>query len=317
MKQTDDTQVLQQQMEEHIAETGISQRGVAKQLGVSDAVVSQYRRNKYINGDIEKLEKKIKAWLTDIKATADVEVQLPKDPDWVPTPTALDIHDTLNFSLMLGMQVIIWGSAGMSKTVTCRYFKEQHPNVWLITPTKITATSKGIMSLLCEALHIKPGKALSALQDDCIEKMQGSRGIIIIDEAQQLPPNSMDLMRQVAEMAGVGLAYVGSEGVYYQMMAGQNVGKFAQIYSRNMQNVHLSLPKFEDVETLCKEMKTTDKRVVKFLYDISQSPGALRYVVKTIQLATMAAKGSVVTPELIEGAFQSLTGKKLCVGGRR
>ena len=317
MKHTEQTKDLQQKIADLVALPGMSQAKLAGMMGVSTSRLSQWRRDLYDAGNIEYLEKIIHDYLRQNETKLELEGALPSDIGWIPTPTAQEMRDILEFAQTLHMQVIFYGAAGMGKTVTCEHYRDNHPNVWLITPTAITGCKKGVMTLLGQALGIKAGKSLAELQTECVERMRGRDGLIIVDEAQQMPPASMDLLRQVAEGASVGLAYSGNEGVYSQMMNGSSASKFAQIHSRLMRQKHLLLPTYADVETLVHAMGVDDLKVIRYLYDISKSPGALRYVSNTLRLAKMAAAstGMAIDVSLVVDAFEELTGMRINAKG--
>lgn len=305
MKKTDQTQALLEKVEAELERVGVSQKLVSRQIGVSESALSQWMRGVYPTG-IKRLEAKIETWLQGVETKAKMDT-LVDCADWVATPTAQEIYDILEFAYFYHKQALIYGSPGMSKTVTCSKFAQTHSNTWLLTPTSVTGTKRGILMLLTRALHIAPGRSLGDLQTDCIDRMEGTGGMIIIDEAQQLPPNSMDLMRQVAEAAGVGLAFVGNEGVYTQMVGGSRAGKFGQILSR-ARTRHIALPNVDDVTALAVAMGVQRNDVAQFLYDISQTPGALRLVAGTIQLAAVTAAGEEITLPMAKQAFFELTG---------
>jgi DNA transposition AAA+ family ATPase len=311
MKKTSNTQALQERVVKQIGEPGFSQQKMAKLVGVSTSRLSQWLGNKY-PGNVALLESKIETWFSGQETKARLGEMV--ECDWVATPTAQDIYDILEFAYCYGKQALVYGSPGMSKTVTCLEFQRNHSNVWLLTPTSVTGSKRGILMLLIHALHIEPGRSLADLQTACIERMKETGGMIIIDEAQQLPPNSLDLMRQVAEAAGVGLAFVGNEGVYTQMVGGSRAGKFGQILSRTRKR-QITLPTSDDVVALAFAMGVRDDDVAQFLYDISQTPGALRLVSGTIQIASVERGGKDLTLPVIQNAFYELTGIK--VGGRR
>ncbi|MBN2685081.1 MAG: AAA family ATPase [Pontiellaceae bacterium] len=312
MKKTDKTQALQQQVSEELSLPGVSQKKLAKEIGISTASLSQWLGNKYPTS-IGRIEGKIDMWVMN-RQTKNRMGKLVECESWVATPTSQDIYDILEFAYCYGKQALIYGSPGMGKTVTCEEFQRTHSGVWLLTPTSVTGTKKGILTLLADALHITPGRALADTQTACIERMSDTGGMVIIDEAQQLPPNSLDLMRQIAEAAEVGLAFVGNEGVYTQMVGGSRAGKFGQILSR-ARTRHIALPHVDDVAAICIAMGVSDNDTAQFLYDISQTPGALRLVAGTIQIAAVERGGEALSLPVIKNAFYELTGIR--VGGRR
>ncbi|MBN2684980.1 MAG: AAA family ATPase [Pontiellaceae bacterium] len=312
MKNSDKTQALQVQVTEALEKKGMSQKKLAKEIGISTASLSQWISGKYPTS-VARIEAKISTWILG-RETRERMGKLPECAAWVATPTGQDIYDILEFAYCYGKQALVYGSPGMGKTVTCEEFQRTHSGVWLLTPTSVTGTKKGILTLLADALHITPGRALADTQTACIERMSDTGGMIIIDEAQQLPPNSLDLMRQVAEAAEVGLAFVGNEGVYTQMVGGSRAGKFGQILSR-ARTRHIALPHVDDVVAICMAMGISDNDTAQFLFDISQTPGALRLVAGTIQIAAVEQGGNEISLPAVKAAFFELTGIR--VGGRR
>jgi DNA transposition AAA+ family ATPase len=139
--------------------------------------------------------------------------------------------------------------------------------------------------------------------------MASSGGVVIIDEAQQLNFGALDLLRQIQEQAGVGMVWSGNEPLYTQMTGGARGPKFAQIFSRIAQRTHIELTQADDVDLVAGAMGVTDKASVDYLRQIGVLPGGLRGVVKTLQLASMAAAGSgkALDRDLIARAWRKLT----------
>jgi DNA transposition AAA+ family ATPase len=132
---------------------------------------------------------------------------------------------------------------------------------------------------------------------------------VIIDEAQQLNFGALDLLRQIREQAGVGMLWCGNEPLYTQMTGGARGPKFAQIFSRIAKRTHIEVTQEADVEPVAAAMGVTDSGSLDFLRQIGVLPGGMRGVVKTIQLAAMAAAGSCkeLNRDLLIRAWRNLT----------
>jgi DNA transposition AAA+ family ATPase len=270
----------------------LSQTEMAKRIGVSAAALNQWLQGKY-KGSNESIEDKIERWLESYGAGHEYSRELPPEPEWVETPTARRVFQTLETGQFLRSLVVVYGAAGAGKTKTCELFQQTKPNVWLFTPTKATSSARGLLLLICDQLGIHdPGSGNYAIQKAIMKKVAGTNGLIIIDEAQQLMLGALDLMRQIQEQSDIGLALVGNEPLYTQMTGGFRTPKFAQIFSRITQRTHIEGTLAADVESMCAALGIADSDAVGYLARIGTLPGGLRGVAKTVQLAQLAAAGN-------------------------
>jgi hypothetical protein len=287
----------------------LSQNEMSKRIGISPAALSTWLQGKYKGSDTE-IERKIERWLESYNAGEEYTRELPPEPEWIETPTARRIFQTLETGQFLKSLVMAYGAAGAGKTKTCEYYAATRPNVWLFTPTKATASARGLLMLICDKLGISdPGSGNYAIQKAIMRKVAGTNGLIIIDEAQQITLGALDLMRQMQEQAGVGMALVGNEPLYTQMTGGFRGPKFAQLFSRIAQRTHIEGTQSDDVETLAAALGITDRDAVAYLVRIGTLPGGLRGVAKTLQLAQLAAAGSggELNKAIIARAWRKLT----------
>lgn len=287
----------------------LSQNEMAAKIGISATALSQWLKGKYPGSNTE-LEHKIERWLDTYNAGEEYAAELPPDPEWVETPTAVRVWNAIEMAHRLKSLVVVYGAAGAGKTKTCLHYQTQRSNVWMFTPTKATASARGMMLLLCDKMGIRdPGAGNYAIQKAIMKKLSASGGVVIIDEAQQLTLGALDLLRQIQEQAGVGMVWSGNEPLYTQMTGGFRGPKFAQIFSRIAQRTHIDLTLADDVDPVAAAMGVTDPQALEYLRKIGVLPGGLRGVVKTLQLACMAAAGSgkELNRDLIARAWRKLT----------
>jgi DNA transposition AAA+ family ATPase len=270
----------------------LSQAEMSKRIGVSPAALNQWLQGKY-KGSNTAIEEKIERWLESYNAGQEYTSELPPEPEWVETPTARRVFQTLETGQFLKSLVVVYGAAGAGKTKTCELYSETKPNIWLITPTKATASARGLLMLICDELGIHDqGSGNYAVQKAFMKKVANTNGLIIIDEAQQLTLGALDLMRQIQEQADIGMALVGNEPLYTQMTGGFRTPKFAQIFSRITQLTHIEGTQTDDVTALCGALGIIDPEAVEYLSRIGTLSGGLRRVAKTVQLAQLAAAGN-------------------------
>ncbi len=288
----------------------LSQNEMAKLIGCSTSALSTWRAGKYKGSNVE-LEKKIQMWLDSYSAGKKYATDLPADPDWQETPTAQRVWNAIEMAHLLKSLVVVYGAAGSGKTKTCRHYQGQRSNVLMITATKSSSTGRCMMELLCDALKVSdPGCGAYAVEKAVKRKLRGGNYLVIVDEAQQLTIGALEQLRQLQDDLDVGMVWAGNEPLYTQMTGGFRAPKFAQIFSRIAQRTHIEVTTADDVDPVAAAMGVTDADAVKYLREIGILPGGLRGVVKTLQLAGMAAAGSgqPLSKQMIARAWRKLTG---------
>jgi DNA transposition AAA+ family ATPase len=288
---------------------GLSQNQMADKIGISATALSQWLKGKYPGSNTE-LEVKIQRWIDTYNAGEEYAEELPSEPDWVKTKTAGRVYNAIEMAHRLKSLVVVYGAAGSGKTKTCEYYRSKRSNTWIFTPTKATSSVRGMLKMMCAEMSIRnPGSGNYEMQEAVIRKLSSSGGVVIIDEAQQLNFGALDLLRQIREQACVGMVWCGNEPLYTQMTGGARGPKFAQIFSRIAQRTHIEMTQEADVEPVAAAMGVTDSASLDYLRQIGVLPGGLRGVVKTIQLAAMAAAGSgkELNRDLLIRAWRKLT----------
>jgi DNA transposition AAA+ family ATPase len=139
--------------------------------------------------------------------------------------------------------------------------------------------------------------------------MEGTHGLLIIDEAQHLSLSAIESIRSIHDKAEIGLVLCGNESVYARLTGGSRAATFAQLFSRIGKRLRLSQPSKADVTALVDAYGITGKDERQALIEISTRPGALRGVVKTLNLAAMLSSGSPVDLQYITAAWKELGGE--------
>lgn len=275
----------------------LSQAVIAKEIGISETQLSQYLKGIYqerVSAEAyTQLENKIQQWL-DVRASRkEQQNQLPSQPKFFDTSITQRVTSTLAYAQMMGDLVIIYGGAGLGKTITIANYKAANPNVFTIEATPTTATMGGIMRAISKACGINSVKGHNdALEQAIIDRLKNTQGLLIIDEAQFLNERGLECARRIAELAGIGLALVGNETVYGQLTGRNRGAEFAQLFSRIGKRVRLTTPSKADVKDLAIAWGIKAKEEQQLLEEIAKKPGALRIVTKVLKLASLMAQGA-------------------------
>lgn len=289
----------------------LSQSSLSQLTGVGKARLSQWLNGVY-KGNVAAVEESIRRWLESRQTATTLEGQMPTAPEWVETPTARAVLSALSFAQMAEAVSVVYGGAGVGKTTTLARYRQQAPNVWVVTASPAVAAPGPILTRIAQTLGIRSTGAVHVIEANIIERVRETRGLLVIDEAQHLTHRALDAIRSIHDAAGIGLALVGNEIVYSQLTGGSRSVGFAQLFSRVAKRVRLSRAKDADVAALLQAWGITDKEARQLCLGIGRRPGALRGLSQTLRLASMFAAASGTnrpTVEHIRDAWKDLGGE--------
>ena len=157
-----------------------------------------------------------------------------------------------------------------------------------------------------------PAKITRAVCD----RVRGTGGLIIIDEAQHLSPEAHDMVRSIHDDADIGVALLGNEAIHTRLEGDGKRERFAQLTSRV--GVRISKPRAlkRDIDALLTAWNVEGQAERALLHVIARKPGALRLMSKVLKLAHMmaGADGVAVSAPLIRAAFSRVSTDVLATG---
>lgn len=268
----------------------LSQQRIAREIGtgVSSATLSQWLNGNY-QGDNAKIELRVRSWY-DTYQERRARAGLPDAPAFFETPNTERIESCLRYAQLAQDMAVIYGPAGVSKSATCAQYCTLAPGVYMATMTPATSTVLSCLRAIAAALGIRdlPNTA-SLLQDVIVQKLRGSAGCLIVDEAQHLCVQALDMVRSIHDATLVGVVLVGNEYVYNRMTGGTRAPYLDRLYSRIGKRLALRAPSDADVDALIAAWKITDTGCRAHIREIARRPGALRSATKVLRLAASFA----------------------------
>lgn len=204
-----------------------SQKQIAKEIGISTTVISQFLSGIY-NGDNEEIADKILQYVRIAKSrlrTVDVPAFCPK------LHNAEQVLFAASYAHSNNDIALIYGAAGAGKTVALKHYARENPGVVYITANASTRTARAILYLITEALGRQPIGTEFMLMRNLVEHLKGSNRLIIIDEADHLTPHALQSIRNLNDEAGVGLVFSGNDIIKLQMY-GRGSLQFDQLRTR-------------------------------------------------------------------------------------
>lgn len=282
-----DHEEIRQALRTEMAASGRAGADTAKLVGIGGSTLLAWINGKY-GGNNDVVSRKVKTWLDSRTTMARVQssqVQV----CFTATPTALAFIAALEVAQFTPDVVVLAGGAGVGKTTTCRHYARTHRNVWHLTAEPAVSSGFAVLERLCAMLGVRESSP-AARSYALAQKMLGSSGLIIMDEAQHLKADAVEQVRSLHDVAGVGLALVGNEQVYARIDGGGRRAEFAQLFSRVGMRVRRPKPYREDIEALLDANDVTGDVERRLLRVIAGKPGALRGMVKTLRVARMLAQ---------------------------
>lgn len=267
------------------------QSRIAREAGVSATTLSQWLGDTY-KGDNSKTATKLATWLTaydDRLATGG----LPEGPAWVSTPSAEKVIAGLRYAQLANDIVVIYGGAGLGKSKAIERYAQTSPSVWSVELSPAHSGVLGCLEEIAIAIGLRDYTRQAAfLHRSICNKLRGTRGILVIDEAQHMGVQALDQVRAIHDATKVGLALVGNERVYTQMAGSNRAAYLDRLYSRIGKRIHLKRSTDKDADELLKAWGIDDSKCRARIRDIASKPGALRVLTKVLRLASTYAQAA-------------------------
>ena len=269
---------------------------IARAIGYSPAVISQYLKDGY-PGDVVKLTTLIGDFIRRIdEKERSARIVMP----FVPTATARKITETVRLAHIEGEITVVYGEAGLGKTIALKQYSKDHSDAVLIEVDP-GYTAKVLLEDLCSKLSVNVRGNLHELLEAVINKLQDSGRLIIIDEAELLPYRALEVLRRIHDKTGIGIVLAGMPRLIANLRGKR--GEFVQLYSRiafalNLGNRLPELDVFSIAGSVDLDTRDPDE-VNKALYEVSN--GNTRRLSKllkgVVHLSRINAKP--VTPAMV------------------
>ena len=296
---------------------GLSQALAAREIGISGSALSQWLAGKY-GGDQAAVAERVQSWLAARAERAVLSESLPKPPGWIETPTAARIDAALSYAQLTGDIAIVYGGAGLGKTMTARHYAAKRPNAWIATMTPATQALSPCLERVLEACGVRASTERAVQLEAALRtKVDGSRGLLIVDEAQHLGLRALEALRGLHDTTLCGLALLGNELIYTRITGGRRAAEFAQLFSRVGKRVRLTQVDKGDVAALLDGWgaKLSGGRELRAAaVAIARTPGGLRGLTKSLRLASLYAEGAPVEARHVRAAWRELGGDAVPIG---
>lgn len=280
---------------------------VAEEAGINASRLSQWRGGKY-RGDNLGTAKLVERWIETHEARQEAQAELPTGPAFVLTDTANKIMNAIGYAHHAGDIVLIYGGAGVGKTETIRQYVSEHSGVCLVTFTPAHNTLRSALNSIANCVGVQVRRETNFTFDAICHAMAKRKGLLIIDEAQHVNANTLDMIRAIHDRTGCGIVYSGNELVYTNLTGGDRAAYLDRLSSRVGMRLPIKKATANDARQLAEAWDIADAEVHKLLADIASKPGGLRGVTKVLKLAHMFRGEEALAARHVRTAFNQLNG---------
>lgn len=255
----------------------LSQKKLAKLMGMADATLSQIRKGGY-KADPSKMFNIIENYFS-VKEKAKLTYS---EIGYAQTSISAEIYNIIRVCQVKGGLAIACGAAGIGKTKAAQQFvKEHRTNSALITVNPCISSIKSLLKVIA----VKVGATIKKTRDELwlsITESLTDGMVLIFDEAQHLPPTTIEVLRSFSDYFAdngqtLGICFVGNPETVDRYSSKR--AEFAQIANRTKQKKIYTQEeiKRDDIIKLFPILAEEQKeKEIELLWRVAKTPQALR-----------------------------------------
>ena len=226
---------LREQTREYMKARHLSRQQMAELIDVRCYSLAKYLED-FPGCSKESVEAALRAYFLKLER---VEARA-RRPEFIPTLTANLILEKLREADERQALALLYGPPGIGKTFAIEEFVDrvekqnnpEKPEVLLVTAHS-ASTPKSLMAALCLQVGIPHQATASTLAESLVRKLQTGHYLIIVDEANHLNIEAMELLRYVYDLGRLGVVLVGTLRLYEIFTDGSRpAGELEQLWSR-------------------------------------------------------------------------------------
>ncbi len=273
----------------------VSQAKIAKAVGSSDTVISQFLGGKYL-GNVDDLVVRVKEFLKrEERRNQHAELKT----TFALTSQAQEALSVLSFCHTHRQIGVIHAPAGLGKTVSLRHYAEE--NSWVkIINCRAGMSQRDVLDEIADELKLVVKGTCGKILRTLLAELKGSEVILVFDEAQHLALKHFEMIRYIYDRLATPIVFAGTDDIINRMTGRKNI-VYDQVFSRVGIKRRLKPEIRKSDVSLLVEKAGLDGRkdVVDYLFNnIAQQRGYYRSMMNCLHTAMVAAKDARQTLEI-------------------
>ena len=206
-----------------------SMAAVARHIDYGASTLSQWLSGSY-GGDNAAIAQRVRSYLDTAQTRKRTRRRVQFDADAViETAVLRRIVQAATMARMESEIAVIVGDAGVGKTVAAAHYTRKHPTT-VFVEVEPSFTPRTIAADIHRTLGMGTRGTTYSLMRGIVEKLERTDRLLVVDEAEYLPPRALELLRRIHDKAGVGVLLLGLPRLLYNLKGSS--GEFRQLWSR-------------------------------------------------------------------------------------
>lgn len=254
-------QALIQQIHDYMDLSGKKQKQIAKETGLSSAVVSGFLSGTYTGNN----ESVADIFIKYLQMVTEKQIRIEHTkffPDMDNTQLVLFACKYARISNQIS---IVCGDAGAGKTTALNYYRDNNIGVVMVTANSCISSASAILKLIAKECGKDVSGRKESLIVSLIDYFRDSEKLLIIDEADSLCFTALQAIRAINDQAKIGIVLSGNDKIYNQMIIGNKSSEFKQLKTRvgTVKHVHNTYKPeefqniFIDIDAECRQYLLT------------------------------------------------------------
>lgn len=214
---------LVEQINKWLSDQDQSRAWLARKAKLPSGTISQILNGKYASPPTQQLQTMWSALQVESERMADGPV------GYVKTSVHKLLHVVLDRTRKTASMGMFCGYVGVGKTKGCKEYCLTHPQtVFIESSPKMTPGV--LLNELLASLNVPAPVGLDQKFRAILNTLRGTNYLLIVDEANRCNSDTIDYLRRIRDVAGVGVVLVGTEKLAEMIQPER--GQFDQVRSR-------------------------------------------------------------------------------------
>ena len=213
----------------------VSRAKIAKAIGQSPTTLSLVLASKYPKGKEHGYRKRdeILRKLDRFVSLQEARRDAPRRTGFAWTRVAEEIRAVAQTCVLLETIGVIYGPAGIGKTMTLEALLDTFPGSLLVTIDDSTPTPTSFLRALSDKLKLGSARYRYSLRRSICDALRGSRRLLLIDEAHLAKLETLNTIRQLHDSCGIPVLLSGLPALTRMLLKGRGDDAMgATLYSR-------------------------------------------------------------------------------------